>query len=225
MKRFWYAAAALALALAGLGAAKADVKKAATEADTDKWVPIFNGKDLTGWEPGPADKAKWEVVDGILVGSGEAGHLYTVRDDYQNFRYRVEAMINDKGNSGQYFRVPEKVRGFPTVYEAQINSTHSDPIRTGSLYPGGTFGRRLSPEDRKKITVREQLHKPDEWFTQEVIADDNHIVIKVNGKTTVDFVDQNRTSMKGRFALQQHNLGSVVKFRKIEVIELPATAN
>jgi hypothetical protein len=220
MNRHWTTAvAAAALALAGLGVAT----RAAD--DTEKWVPLFNGKDLTGWTPGPADKAKWEVVDGVLVGTGDAGHLYTERDDYQNFRYRIEAMISDMGNSGQYFRVPAIVRGFPTVYEAQINSTHSDPIRTGSLYPGGTFGRRLSPEDRKKITVREQLHKPDEWFTQEVIADDNHIIIKVNGKTTVDFVDQNRTSMKGRFALQQHNLGSVVKFRKIEVIELPATAD
>jgi Domain of Unknown Function (DUF1080) len=217
MNRFWIAAFAVAaLALAGPGAARA--------ADTDKWVPLFNGKDLDGWTPGPDDKAKWVVVDGTIVGSGPAGHLYTVRDDYQNFRYRVEAMISDGGNSGQYFRVKEIVKkgGFPTVYEAQINSTHGDPIRTGSLYPA--FNRRLSPEDKKKVVVLEQLHKPDEWFTQEVIAVDNHIIIKVNGKTTVDFVDEKRTSMKGRFALQQHNLGSVVKFRKIEVIELPSTA-
>jgi hypothetical protein len=55
-----------------------------------------------------------------------------------------------------------------------------------------------------------------------VIARGNHIVIKVNGKTTVDYVDQKNTYKKGHFALQGHDPGTVVKFRKIEVIELPA---
>jgi hypothetical protein len=67
------------------------------------------------------------------------------------------------------------------------------------------------------------LHKPDEWFTQEVIANGNHIIIKVNGKTTVDFVDEKNTFPKGHFALQQHDPGTVVQFRKIEVKELPPT--
>jgi hypothetical protein len=64
------------------------------------------------------------------------------------------------------------------------------------------------------------LVKPDEWFTQEVIADGNHITIKVNGKTTVDFVDEKRTCTKGHLALQVIGPGTVVQFRKIEVKEL-----
>ena len=125
-------------------------------------------------------------------------------------------MINDKGNSGQYFRT-QFGPGFPKGYEAQINSTHGDKIRTGSLYrfPG------VSEEDRKKIGNYKQLHKPDEWFTQEVIADGNHVIIKVNGETITDYVDPNKTYMKGHFALQGHDPGTVVKFRKIEVKELP----
>jgi len=67
------------------------------------------------------------------------------------------------------------------------------------------------------------LVKPDEWFTQEVTAVGNHIIIKVNGKTTVDFVDKKNTYTKGHFALQQHDPGTVVMFRKIEVKELKAT--
>jgi hypothetical protein len=66
------------------------------------------------------------------------------------------------------------------------------------------------------------LVKPDEWFTQEVTAIGNHIVIKVNGKTTVDFVDNKNTYTKGHLALQQHDPGTVAMFRKIEVKELPA---
>jgi formylglycine-generating enzyme required for sulfatase activity len=183
--------------------------------DSQGFVPLFNGKDLTGWKTHPQDKATWEVKDGILVSSGPVGHLYSEKDNYTNFHFRVEAMINDGGNSGQMFRTVFSP-GFPKGYEAQINSTHGDPIRTGSLYPA--FPLALGARD--KIVVKEQLHKPDEWFIQEVIADGNHIIIKVNGKTTVDFVDPNNTYTKGHLALQQHNLGTVVQFRKIEIKEL-----
>jgi hypothetical protein len=237
----------LALGLGILPAAGEDKKDGPT--DDKDWKPLFNGKDLTGWKL-PDDtnagafseiikvekdgnvvayegKQKkdgkqvplWRVEDGILIGSGPSSHLFSERGDYENFRYRVEAMINDHGNSGQYFRA-KYGGGFPKGYEAQINATHGDPIRTGSLYP--SF--KLSKEDRAKIVVMNDApHKPDEWFTQEVIAEGNHIIIKVNGKTTVDWTDPNNTYMKGHFALQGHDPGTVVKFRKVEVIELPAT--
>jgi hypothetical protein len=240
----------LAVLLAGLAALPFALAPAAVDNDTDKWTPLFNGKDLTGWKmydkPNPGDieeiikkesdgkvvayygklkrgenKGKevplWRVEDSLLIGSGPHSHLFSERGDYENFRYRVEAMINDHGNSGQYFRTafgPD----FPKGYEAQINSTHRDPIRGGSLYP--SFGP--PKEDRDRIIIKESLYRPDEWFTQEVIAVGNHIVIKVNGKTTVDYVDPKNTFKKGHFALQGHDPGTVVKYRKVEVIELPA---
>src|SRR5262245_5518795 len=101
--------------------------------DAKGWVQLFNGKDLTGWETHEKDQAKWEAQDVVIVGTGKVGHLYSKRDDFENFHYRMEAMINDKGNSGQYFRTKMQP-GFPPGYEAQINATHGDPIRTGSLY-------------------------------------------------------------------------------------------
>src|SRR5206468_5742957 len=116
--------------------------------DRDGWVPLFNGKDLTGWKVYPSGTGKWKVEEGILIGSGPASHLFTERGDYTNFRFRVEAMINDHGNSGQYFRAAIGPH-FPRGYEAQINATHGDKIRTGSLYP--SFG--VSKEDREKILV------------------------------------------------------------------------
>src|SRR5262249_37154827 len=71
-------------------------------------VQLFNGKDLTGWKTLPQDKARWEAKDGLLVGSGDVGHLYTERDDYQDFHLTAEARINNGGNSGIYFRSQPK---------------------------------------------------------------------------------------------------------------------
>ncbi|MDB5309282.1 MAG: hypothetical protein JWO38_3484 [Gemmataceae bacterium] len=222
----------------------AEDKKA--DAKDEGWVALFNGKDLTGWKthpnPNPGAYTKvvakesegkvvgyagvtkdgneiplWTVKDGTLVGSGPHSHLFTEKDDFTDFRYRVEAKINDKGNSGQYFRA-EFGPGFPKGYEAQINATGGDAIKTGSLYPDG---RTKLGEFKKDITVMNTAaHKPDEFFTQEVIAEGNHIQIFVNGKKTVDFTDPNSTYMKGRFALQGHDPGTVVTFKKVEYMPL-----
>ncbi len=181
-------------------------------ADTkdEKWVSLFNGKDLTGWKTHPDDKAKWEVVDGMIVGTGTAGHLFSERANYKNFRFKMEVSISDKGNSGQYFRT-KFGKAFPKGMEAQINSSGGDKVRTGSLY------------NVKDCLVYEQLVKPDTFFTQEVLADGDHVVIKVNGKITVDtkLTGDNAKLMEGHFAIQQHDPGSTVKVKKVEVIELP----
>jgi hypothetical protein len=181
----------------------ADDKKEDKKADSKEWVPLFNGKSLDGWMIHPEDKARWSVKDGCIVGEGGVGHLYTYRGDYENFDFKIEAKISDKGNSGQYFRTKFQ-KGFPPGYEAQINATHGDPQRTGSLY-------NISK-------VLKQLHKPDEWFTQEVIADGDHIIIKVNDEVVVDTHD--KLYAKGHLAIQQHNEGSVVTVRKAEIKEL-----
>lgn len=205
------------------------------------WVQLFNGKDLTGWKiPDPPsgqfkgvketkntdgkvvayvgvlkdDKevVLWQVKDGLIVGGGPASHLFS-EVEADDFKYRVEAKINDKGNSGQYFRT-KFGPGFPQGYEAQINATHGDKIRTGSLYP--SFGK-VSDDDRKKLLVMNDApHKADEFFTQEVIAEGGHIQIFVNGKQTVDFTQEKPTYTKGHFALQGHDPGSVMTFKKVE---------
>jgi hypothetical protein len=230
---------------AGLVVLGASALLAEDKKDSEGWVQLFNGKNLDGWKlppkpnPGaitevvPIEKngkvvayegkfkngkegPLWRVEDGILIGSGPASHLFSQRGDYENFQFRIEAMINDKGNSGQYFRT-QFGGGFPQGYEAQINATHGDPVKTGSLYPSSGDLRAI-----KEIQVLNTApHKPDEWFTQEVTAIGNHIVIKVNGKTTVDWRDPKNRYTKGHFALQGHDPGTVVKFRKIEVKELP----
>jgi hypothetical protein len=204
----------LLLALLAIPALADDTEKE----KKDGWVQLFNGKDLTGWKVYPMGTGKWKVEEGILIGSGEASHLFSERGDYKDFHYRVECMINDKGNSGQYFRTKFE-KGFPRGWEAQINATHGDRIKTGSLYPDYRH-----PELRKvtELHVLKAPHKPDEWFTQEVICKGPKITILVNGKKTVEWTDPKDRFKEGHFALQQHDPGSVVKFRKVEVKELPA---
>jgi len=114
--------------------------------------------------------------------------------------------ISDGGNSGMYFRTAFGP-GFPKGYEAQVNSSHRDPKRTGSLY--------------NFKNVMEQLVPPDTWYSQHIIADGNHIIIKVNDKVAVDYVDEKNTYTKGYCALQQHNLGSVVQFKELMFRVLP----
>ena len=153
----------------------------------------------------PRRDGKWTFANGVLHGEGGVSHIFSPRGDYENFSYRAEIRISDKGNSGQYFRTAFG-NGFPNGYEAQINSTHADPKRTGTLY--------------NFASVTDMLVPPNTWFTQEVTAVGNRITIKVNGKTTVEHVDAKNTHTKGHFAFQQHNLGSEVWIRNVRVREL-----
>ena len=214
--RYGWAAVAMALCVA-----------AAPLQREDGWVTILDAKSFKDWKVAPESPksrveetatvkrviagdslhdGRWTFKDGVLHGEGGVSHIFSPRGDYENFSYRAEIKIKDKGNSGQYFRT-EFGNGFPNGYEAQVNSTHTDPVRTGSLYGF--------------VKVFDMLVPPDTWFTQEITAVGNHIVIKVNGKTTVDYVDAKSTHMKGHFAFQQHNLGSEVWIRNVQVKELP----
>lgn len=178
--------------------------------DKGGWAPIFNGKDLDGWKiayggKGNKDNSSWKVEDGVIVGEGEVSHLFSPRGDYVNFEVKAEIMISDKGNSGFYFRT-KFGPGFPSGYEAQVNATHGDPVRTGSIY--------------NHVKIFKQLHKADEWFNYHLKVQGNRIWVTVNGDLLYEYVDQAKTHSKGHFAFQQHNLGSVVKIRKLEVKEL-----
>jgi uncharacterized protein (TIGR03067 family) len=182
--------------------------------DKDGWVQLFNGKDLTGWKTHPDQPGDWKVENGILIGRGPRSHLFSERGDYQDFHLRVEARINALGNSGVYFRTEYGLgwRGRnPKGYEAQIfHGDSEDPYKTGSLY-----GMAQASAD---------VVKADEWFSLEVIATGNHIVIRVDGKDMVNLVDPESTYRKGHIALQvERPLNTVVQFRKIEIKELPST--
>ena len=198
-----------ALLVLSLFASSSSAFAADKDETSEGWVSLFDGKSINGWTTADNTTGKWTVEDGAITCSGPASHLFSPRGDYKNFKYRAEVKIADKANSGMYFRT-KKEKGFPSGYEAQVNSTHGDPVKTGSLY--------------NHVKVFDKLVPPDTWFTQEIEAVGNHITIKVNGKTTVDnYEDKKNSYMTGHFAFQQHDPGSQVWIRKIEVMELPDT--
>ena len=124
-----------------------------SKAAPNNWIALFDGATMDGWEKVGKDDSHWEVKDGALSGSGTQSMLVCTKGPYKNFKYRVEVKINDGGNSGVYFRTPLKPT-FRDGYEAQVDSTHKDPIRTGSLYGF--------------CHVYQQHVKPDTWFTYEL---------------------------------------------------------
>ncbi len=182
-------------------------------AQEEKWVNLFDGKTLDGWEKIGGDDSHWKVEDGAITGTGNPSMLVCTEGPYKNFRYRAEVKINDGGNSGLYFRTTRRP-GFLDGYEAQIDSTHTDPIRTGSLYGF--------------CHVYSQLAKPDTWFSYEIeVREDvwrgremTRIKITVNDQELYEYMDFEKTYPAGHFAFQQHDPGSVVQIRNVKVLKL-----
>lgn len=173
--------------------------------DAQGWAPLFDGKTLSGWTV--ADPGDWTITDtGTLVGRGKTSHLFSP-NTYTNLEFKADVRLNHKGNSGMYLRAAFG-KGWPRGYEAQVENTSPDPQRTGSLY------------NLAKVT--EQLIADDTWWNQHVVAIGNRILIKVNGKVVTDFVDEKRTHTAGHLALQQHDPGSVVEYRNLQVRRLPS---
>ena len=185
----------------------------ALQLQAQDWKPLFDGKSLEGWERVGNETSKWEVVDGAICGSGDPSMLVCTAGPYKNFKYRAEIKINDGGNSGMYFRTTRKP-GFLDGYEARIDGTHRDPIRTGSLYG--------------LCHVYEQLVKPDTWFSYEVEVRDakwgnreiTKIKVTVDGKQLYEYFDFEKRFPAGHFPFQQHVSGSRVTIRKVEVLPL-----
>jgi hypothetical protein len=100
-----------------------------------------------------------------------------------------------------------------------LNCTNGNSNKTGSLV--------LPPY---KVTLHRVLISPvaaDQWFTMEVIAEGNHVIVKVNGLTTADYIDPNGRYACGKIVLQggtplalRAGQRSHAEFRKIEIKEL-----
>ncbi len=193
----------------------------APEGSTPRYVPIFNKRDIAGWRAWGKQremsatemKPVWTVRDGDLIGSGEPSHLFSPRGDYADFRVRAEVKVNEKGNSGLYFRAQPGL-DFPQGYEAQINATGDDPVKTGSLY------KRYKGA---VVVVKPSPVPSNTWFTLEVEAVGPRIRIRVDGKLTADWTDPEPIYSRGHFAIQLNNPHTQVQVRKLEVMELDAS--
>jgi hypothetical protein len=174
-----------------------------------KWISLFNGKDLTGWTV--HGKAEWSVQDGVLVGSGGMGHIYT---DATGSNFEVKGMFRVTGqgataNSGFYFRAnppTDDVNGFPRGYEAQI-CNHGDGY-TGWLWkPGKPTGK-----------ATELLTKDGEWFSYRIRAVGAHIQFWINDKPVMTYDDGEYKA--GHFAIQGHNPGMRVEAKELYNLDL-----
>ena len=178
-------------------------------ASDEGWVQLFNGKDLQGWKTHPKNTGHGKVKDGVIVGSGPQSHLFSERGDYENFHFRVEAKINDKGNSGQYFRTAFG-QGFPKGYEAQINSTHGDPVQDRQPLHIVKITEQLAQAGRVVHPGSDRGGQPHHHQGQR--QDDRRLTTR-------------RTPTRRAISPCSSTIrGTVVKFRKIEVKELPQGA-
>ncbi len=169
------------------------------KAGKDGWIKIFDGATLNGWKTADNPES-WKVKDGVIVGDGERSHLFYMDYECENCEFKADVKLSHGGNSGMYVRAAFGP-GFPKGYESQVNNSHSDWKRTGSLY---------NFED-----VKEQLVGDDTWWNQHIIARGGHIIIYVNDKKVVSYFDEKNTYTKGYVALQQHNKGSVVEYKNL----------
>jgi len=190
----------------------------------DGWKELLKVTDgeIDGWQK-TENLGTWIVKDGMYVTQGPRSHLFYVgpveNANFRNFEFKAEIMTEKGSNSGIYFHTEVRNRGWPDKgYEVQVNNTHSDWRKTGGLYAV------------ENLDVRKSSAKDGEWFTEHIIVQGNHIVIKVNGKTTVDWVELPKYSLRqsparklssGTFALQGHDPKSVVYYRSIKVKPLP----
>lgn len=197
--------------------------------ESDDWVQLFNGKDLAGWKFHPNHTGDWEVKDGVLRGGRRQSYLFSERGDYENFRLRAEVKINPGGDSGILFRAPLElgrgrmpmVFGIPGCYEAEIqeNPTYQRP--TGSIAVATDDAPPLS---LTRIVDRSRT-RPDEWFTLELLAENNKFITTINGVEVASCTDPLQRYRAGHLALQVWNRKTVVQFRKVEIRELPPSGS
>jgi hypothetical protein len=192
----------------------------------DGFMPLFNGKDLTGWKTFDAKKDVWSADEGMIVCGGDGGGWLGTEKEYANFVLRLDYRLKPAGNSGVYIRAPDKGHISRVGMEIQIlDDAHPSYAKidyyqyTGSIYHVVPPARRAS--------------KPaGEWNSMEIRADGRQVVVTLNGKKIVDAdldhcmkdpaVAKEHPGLArttGRIGLQSHT--DRVEFRNLRVKELP----
>ncbi len=179
---------------------------------------IFDGKSFNGWKMANENQNSWTIKDGAIVAQGEKSHLYYAGDDrpLTDFELKIDVMTEPGSNGGIYFHTQYQETDWPKKgYEVQVNQTHKDWRKTGSLY---------GVQD-----VKEQFVKDNEWYTYHIIVKGKHITIKINDKVAVDWdepadrkpgTDFTRILDKGTIALQAHDPNSTVRYKNIRIKRL-----
>ncbi|UWX56236.1 DUF1080 domain-containing protein [Maribacter litopenaei] len=113
-------------------------------------------------------------------------------------------------NSRIYIHTTYQDEGWPTYgYEVQVNNSHTDWKRTGSLYD--------------ILDVKETYANDNEWYTEYIKVVDNRVIVKINDIVVVDYTEPStpnrnegsihRVLKSGTFALQAHDPNSIVYYK------------
>ncbi len=172
--------------------------------------PLFNGRDLSGWD---GDPRLWRVEDGQIVGSTEgvtleANSFLIHEQDFGDFHLKLEVKLRNH-NSGIQFR-SETLPGW-VVRGLQADMAENN--WWGSIYDekGGRGVLVNGWKDKAETVVRR-----GDWNDYEVYCKGDLIQLHVNGLLTAELRDATR--LKGVIALQLHRGPPMeVRFRNIRI--------
>ena len=183
------------------------------------WQSLFDGESLGGWKEA-GGRGSFVVKNGEIVAQGKPrGHLFYEGDvnqaRFRNFEFKLEVLTRPKANGGVYFHTRYQESGWPKQgIEAQVNATHSDWRKSGSIY---------SIVDVKDVAP----HRDDVWWEYHIVVRDRKVTLRIDGRITAEWTqpeDWKRGGKQlgeGTFALQAHDPESVVHFRNLRVKVLP----
>ena len=170
------------------------------------WIPLFDGETLNGWTASE-NKGTFKVQDGQIVVHGARSHLFYTgpvqHHNFKDFEFKADVMTRPGANSGMYFHTQYQEDGWPGKgYEVQVNNSHSDRIRTSSLYG-------------IENVMDESPASDGVWFTQHITVEGKRLVVRVNGKVVNEYDDCDLG--QGTVALQGHDPKSVVFYKNVMV--------
>ena len=182
-------------------------------AEEKGFVPLFNGKDTTGWHLRKADgHNSWKVEDGILkntVNEGEHGTDLVTDKKFKNFTVKYEYLVPDNSNSGFYLR---------GRHEIQI----LDDFGATELRPGSNGGLYSIKAPSQNVSRR-----PGQWQQAEATIKGNRVTVMLNGAKIHENVEVNKATggeldqsvdQPGPIMLQGDH--GAIAFRNIRIKEL-----
>ncbi len=213
------AALLCAVALAALLAAVAAAQVVSDEERAQGFVPLFNGKDLSGWHGGGPS---WFVENGCIVCSGKSkkkGHYLISDKQYGDFILRLEYKIAKGGNSGIFFRCVNENDIVQSGNEIQILDSYGK--KKATVHDAGALYNAVAPS---KNVARPYT----EWNEVEITCKGTRLVVVMNGEKIIDCDlsdpqikrkqpggDNGKRGPRGYLALQNH--GSRVEFRNLRI--------
>ena len=184
----------------------------ATQAADTKFKPLFNGKNLKGWEPTPG--GKWEMKNGVIVGTSpksERRHgILLTKKRFKDFVVKAKFRVLH-GDSGFYFRV-DRVKSGVSVHGFQVEIDETD--ETGGLYETGGRGWVHQPTAE---VAKKRAYKKGEWSDLELTAKGGDITVKINDVVSTKLTND-KSRKEGHIGLQLH--GSQVMHVEYKDIQL-----